>query len=306
MLKENCSKMPPTSRKVLVTGASGQLGQCLQDDHLTEIDAIYLDRADFDLASKASMEAALDQYKPDYIVNCAAYTNVDGAESDRDSAANVNHFGVMDLANLCADRKIKVIHISTDFVFDGKSRKPYKPEDVCSPLGVYGQTKLLGESALCQIMPEDSMIIRTSWLYSEYGANFVKTMLRLFDTKEEFRVVHNQQGSPTYAQGLAALIWHVLETRQFSPGIYHWCDKGITTWYDFANEIGTRGYEKGLIANKGIALPILSSEYPTAAERPMYSALYSYPTLKKYAKIRQLPWQDQLGRMLDALTKANI
>ena len=128
----------------------------------------------------------------------------------------------------------------------------------------------------------------------------------LFELKGECRVVSNQQGSPSYAQGVAALIGHVLESRQCSPGIYHWCDKGVTTWYDFANEIGTRGYDKGLIANKGIALPILSLEYPTAAERPMYSALYSYPTLKKYAKIRQLPWQDQLVRMLDALTKANI
>jgi dTDP-4-dehydrorhamnose reductase len=293
--------MPHTSRRVLVTGSSGQLGQCLQVGIAHDLDIVYLDRADFDLSDATSMEAALDRHKPDYVVNCAAYTNVDGAESDRDIAANINHFGVLDLANLCAERRIKIIHISTDFVFDGTSRKPYKSEDVCSPLGVYGQTKLLGESALAQVMPEDTMIIRTSWLYSEYGSNFVKTMLRLFETKEEFRVVHNQQGSPTYAQGLAALIWHILGTRQFSPGVYHWCDKGVTTWYDFANEVGKRGYEKGLIANKGVAMPILSSEYPTASERPMYSALYSYPTLKKYPKIRQLPWQDQLDRMLDAL-----
>jgi dTDP-4-dehydrorhamnose reductase len=288
-------------RKVLVSGSSGQLGRCLQDHNLTELEAVFLDRSAFDLSNKASMEEALDEYKPDYVVNCAAYTNVDGAESDQDAAANVNHFGVMDLANLCAERRIKIIHISTDFVFDGTARKPYQPDDLCSPIGVYGRTKLLGESALAQVMPEDTMIIRTSWLYSEYGSNFVKTMLRLFETKEEFRVVHNQQGSPTYAQGLASLIWHILEARQFAPGVYHWSDKGVTTWYDFANEIGNRGLEKGLISKKGAALPILSSEYPTAAERPMYSALYIYPTLKRYPKIRQLPWQDQLDQMLDAL-----
>ncbi|MFT5048192.1 MAG: dTDP-4-dehydrorhamnose reductase [Porticoccaceae bacterium] len=293
-------------KKVLVSGCSGQLGQCLQDHELKELDAIYLDRSNFDLTSKDSMARALDLYKPDYVVNCAAYTNVDGAESDRDAAANINHFGVMDLANLCSERRIKIVHVSTDFVFDGKDRKPYQPSDLCSPLGVYGQTKLLGELALAQIMPEDTMVIRTSWLYSEYGANFVKTMLRLFETKDTFRVVHNQQGSPTYAQGLASLIWHVLETRQFSSGVYHWCDKGITTWYDFANEIGRRALEKGIISKKGTAFPILSSEYLTAAERPMYSALYSYPTLKRYPKIRQLPWQDQLDHMLDELVDKNV
>ena len=295
------SKMLTTLRRVLVTGSRGQLGRCLQDHNLTDLEAIFLDRSKFDLTKKSSMEEALDEYKPDYIVNCAAYTNVDGAESDPDTAANVNHFGVMDLANLCAERRIKIIHISTDFVFDGKARKPYQPDDPCSPVAVYGQTKLLGESALAQILPEDTMIIRTSWLYSEYGANFVKTMLRLFETKDSFRVVHNQQGSPTYAQGLAALIWHVLESRQFAAGVYHWSDKGVTTWYDFANEIGSRGLAKGLIRTKGAVLPILSSEYPAAAERPMYSALYIYPTLKRYPKIRQLPWRDRLDQMLDAL-----
>ena len=262
-------------------------------------------RSDFDLTDKDSIQDNLDTRQPDYVVNCAAYTDVDGAESNRDLAANVNHFGVMDLAKACAARRVKIIHISTDFVFDGKARKPYKPDDTCSPVSTYGQTKLLGESALAQIMPEDTMVIRTSWLYSEYGSNFVKTMLRLFDTKEEFRVVHNQQGSPTYARGLATLIWHILETRQFAPGVYHWCDKGVTSWYEFATEIGKRGLEKGLITRKGIAMPILSSEYPAAAERPMYSALYSYPTLKKYPKIKQLPWQDQLNAMLDTLREAN-
>jgi len=293
-------------RRVLVSGSSGQLGSCLRTQEKNGLESVFLERSQFDLCDKLSMDRALDEYKPDYVVNCAAYTNVDGAEADRDAAANVNHFGVLDLANSCAKRRIKIIHISTDFVFDGKARKPYQPNDICSPIGVYGQTKLLGEVELGQIMPEDTMIIRTSWLYSEFGSNFVKTMLRLFETKEEFRVVHNQQGSPTYAQGLAALIWHVLETRQFSAGVYHWCDKGVTTWYDFANEIGNRGLMKGLISNKGAAFPILSSEYPTAAERPVYSALYSYPTLKRYPKIRQLPWQDQLDRMLDALVEPKI
>tara|TARA_R110002072_G_scaffold1598_8_gene13678 strand:- start:2015 stop:2917 length:903 start_codon:yes stop_codon:yes gene_type:complete len=293
-------------RKVLVIGANGQLGQCLKVQPPVDLDIKFANKLDLDLADRGSIRAAFDEIKPDYVVNCAAYTNVDGAENDRDAAANVNHFGVMDLANLCSERRIKVIHISTDFVFDGKSRKPYHPDDICSPVGVYGQTKLLGEVALAQIMPEDTMIIRTSWLYSEFGSNFVKTMLRLFETKESFRVVHNQQGSPTYAMGLAELIWHVLDTRQFSPGVYHWCDKGVTTWYDFANEIGQRALNKGLISSKGAAFPILSSEYPTAAERPMYSALYCYPTLKRYTKIRQLPWQDQLSRMLDALADQRV
>lgn len=293
-------------RKVLVLGADGQLGQCLKVKTPEDLDVQYVNKQHLDLATRGSISAALDEFQPDYIINCAAYTNVDGAESNRDLAANVNHFGVMDLANLCAERRIKIIHISTDFVFDGKARKPYHPDDICSPLGVYGQTKLLGEVALAQIMPEDTMIIRTSWLYSEFGSNFVKTMLKLFETKESFRVVHNQQGSPTYAMGLAALIWHVLETRQFSSGVYHWCDKGVTTWYDFANEIGRRALDKGIISKKGAAFPILSSEYPTAAERPMYSALYSYPTLKRYPKVRQLPWQDQLDRMLNELVDQRV
>jgi dTDP-4-dehydrorhamnose reductase len=293
-------------RKVLVLGADGQLGQCLKVKTPDDLDVQYVNKQHLDLTIRKSISAALDEVQPDYIINCAAYTNVDGAESNRDLAANINHFGVMDLANHCAERRIKIIHISTDFVFDGKARKPYHPDGICSPLGVYGQTKLLGEVALAQIMPEDTMIIRTSWLYSEFGSNFVKTMLKLFETNESFRVVYNQQGSPTYAMGLAELIWHVLETRQFSSGVYHWCDKGVTTWYDFANEIGRRALAKGIISKKGAAFPILSSEYLTAAERPMYSALYSYPTLKRYPKIRQLPWQDQLDRMLDELVDRKV
>lgn len=294
--------MQSTSRRVLVTGSRGQLGRCLQFTLPDDVDlrVTFSTSEDFNLTDVQSMRIVLDELRPDYIVNCAAYTDVDGAEDNPDQASAVNHFALIDLAGLCAERKIKLLHISTDFVFDGKARKPYPPEHECSPVSQYGRTKALGERAVAQALPEDSMIIRTSWLYSEFGSNFVKTMLKLYENQDSFRVVHNQKGSPTYAIGLAKLIWHILGTRQFSPGVFHWCDKGEVSWYDFAVEIGNRATNKGIISKSGVAMPILSSEYGAKAVRPNYSCLYCYPTLKKYPKMRQLPWRDRLDQMLDA------
>lgn len=293
-------------RRVIVTGADGQLGLCLRSiaPKGTDLKIFFFGHSEFDLLDVDGMRSTIEDINPDYIVNCAAYTDVEGAEDNPDDAQNLNHFALIDLSNICAERKIKLFHISTDFVFDGRSRKPYNTDDLCGPLNIYGRTKVLGEHAIQVAIPEDSMIIRTSWLYSEFGSNFVKTMLHLYNTQESFRVVHNQEGTPTYALGLAELIWHVLVTRQFTPGIYHWCDKGKTTWYDFAIAIGEKGVRKGLIESmekKAAAMPILSSEYLTKAERPMYSCLYSYHTLRRYTKFRQFLWQDHLERMLGRL-----
>lgn len=295
--------MQSTFRKVIVTGANGQLGRCLHSiaPQTDDLKIYFFGKADFDLRNKAAMQATIDELEPDYIINCAAYTNVDDAEDEIQEAQALNYFALVDLCNICSEKRIKLMHISTDFAFDGKARKPYPPDSPTDPINAYGQSKVLGERAILHAIPEDAMIIRTSWLYSEYGSNFVKTILHLYNTRKEFHVVHNQKGTPTYARGLAEVIWHVIETRQFSPGIYHWCDKGQTTWYDFAIAIGEKGVRKGLIENKGAAFPILSSEYPAKARRPMYSCLYSYPTLKRYSKLRQYPWQDQLEKMLDVL-----
>lgn len=293
-------------RRVIITGADGQLGRCLRSiaPKGTDLEVFFLGHSEFDLLDVAGMTATIDEIKPDYIVNCAAYTDVEGAEDNPDDAENLNHFALIDLSNICAERRIKLFHISTDFVFDGKARSPYYTDAQTGPLNIYGRTKVLGEHAILTAIPEDAMIIRTSWLYSEFGSNFVKTMLHLYNTQESFRVVHNQVGTPTYALSLAELIWHVLVTRQFTPGIYHWCDKGKTTWYDFAITIGEKSVRKGLIESvekRAAAMPILSSEYPTKAERPMYSCLFTYHTIRRYGKIHQYSWQDQLERMLSRL-----
>ena len=296
--------MQNTTRKVLVTGGNGQLAQCLKSIEPVDLDVVYLDKAALDITDELAIASCLEEISPDYVINCAAYTSVDGAELNHELANRINHLGVLYLAKACAKNRIKVIHISTDFVFDGKARKPYPTEASCAPINVYGNSKLSGELVLADTLPEDAMIIRTSWLYSEYGSNFVKTMLRLLETEEKLRVVHDQRGSPTYAMGLAKLIWYVLETRQFTPGLFHWCDKGDTTWYDFVIQIGESALKRKIISRKAPTMPILSTEYPGAAERPMYSSLYCYPTIKRYKKILHLPWQQQLNTMLDNLAKS--
>lgn len=287
--------------RVLVCGASGQLGQCLSTSISESIDAVFLGREEFNLSDSATIQSRVAELKPTFIVNCAAYTNVDGAESDREGAFAVNQKGVADLANICAELGIKLIHISTDFVFDGRKQSPYVPTDECAPVGIYGTSKYQGEIAVLNALPSSAMVIRTSWLYSEFGGNFVKTMLRLHETKDEFQVVEDQKGSPTYALGLAQLVWHILETDNLIPGVFHWSDSGVTSWFEFAQEIGDQGHSLGLIDRKALVKPILAKEYGSVAPRPAYSALDCGATANAYPQIERQPWRVNLRQMLQNL-----
>ncbi len=289
--------------KVLVTGSSGQLGQCLADTCSNQLVVTFFDRARFNLCDREQMREILQAEKPEFVLNGAAYTNVDGAQTDAALADKVNHAGVVELARLCSEFETCLIHISTDFVFDGLATEPYATDHPTAPLGVYGKTKYAGEQALLELMPETAMVIRTSWLYSEYGGNFVKTVLRLFESMDSFSVVCDQFGSPTYARGLAKLIWHILESGHFTPGVFHWSDAGVTSWFEFAREIGEQGRQLGLLTEKAEILEILAKDYSSAAPRPDYSALNCEKILGTYPMIRQVGWQTNLTKMLSKLSR---
>lgn len=253
---------------ILVLGASGQLGRCIA--HVAQGSAHryhFASRATLDLSDTAAIGQFATQEGIEVIINAAAYTAVDRAEDEPDQADEVNHLAVARLAEVCKQRDIFLVHISTDYVFSGSSSVPYTEDMPTEPIGVYGQTKRLGEVAIQRIAPRH-LILRTSWLYSPYGANFLKTMLRLGAERSELRVVFDQVGTPTSALSLAHFIVSVLERGGLDKsGLYHFSNEGVASWYDFAEAIfRLSGYTTTLH-------PIRSSEYPTRAERPHFSVL---------------------------------
>jgi len=252
----------------LVFGASGQLGQCLahvaQERNLAGL--VLLPEAQADILDPAGLAAQFAQYRPAYVINCAAYTAVDKAEDEADLARRINRDGVENLARLCGEYGAVLIQISTDFVFAGTGNQPLLETDETAPLSVYGLTKLEGERV---IAPHTAryFILRTSWLYSEFAGNFVKTMLQLGRARAELRVIWDQVGTPTYAVDLAGCILHLIETQSQEFGLYHYSNEGMTSWYDFATAI----FELSGTAVR--TLPIRTAEYPTKATRPAYSVL---------------------------------
>ncbi len=254
--------------KILVTGANGQLGNELRNLLETEIPGctLYTDRDELDLTDAKAVDAFILDNEITHIVNCAAYTAVDRAEEEKLACSAVNCDAVKNLAMAADANGVKVIHISTDYVFDGTNHRPYRESDKVNPISQYGTTKRKGETALLALAPE-SIIIRTAWLYSSYGNNFVKTMLRLADSHEEVRVISDQIGTPTYARDLAVAILKILTSHQWVSGIYHFTNEGAASWYDFAHAIFR-------IAGKKVKLtPIPTEDYPTLAIRPAYSIL---------------------------------
>ena len=254
--------------KILITGANGQLGNELRELLEEKIpgQTIYTDREELDLTDAKAVETFVVNNDITHIVNCAAYTAVDKAEDQKRECALINTDAVKNLA-LAADASgAKIIHISTDYVFDGTNHRPYRESDKVNPISQYGTTKRKGETALLALAPE-SIIIRTAWLYSSHGNNFVKTMLRLADSQKEVRVVSDQIGTPTYARDLACAILKVLQSHQWVAGIYHFTDEGAASWYDFAHAIFR-------IAGKKVKLvPIPTEDFPTPESRPAYSIL---------------------------------
>jgi dTDP-4-dehydrorhamnose reductase len=256
--------------KILVTGKNGQLGKSIHkivtNNEQTD-EFVFVGRKELNLSSTDSITSYFNHNNFDIIINCAAHTAVDKAEEEAVLANQINHLAVAQLAQIAKMQQAKLIHISTDYVFDGESDKPYTEADATNPINIYGKTKLAGEQALKEIMPTDAIIIRTSWVYSEYGNNFVKTMLRLGKQRDELSVVGDQKGSPTYATDLADVILEIIQNKSFTrmgqvTQIYHYSNKGEISWYEFTKEI----FE---LADIQCSInPITTEQYPTPAKRP--------------------------------------
>jgi len=253
-----------------MTGAGGQLGRALQATVPAGVDPVALDRAALDIGDAAAVMARVRDLAPALIINAAAYTAVDKAESDAETAHRINADAPGHLAAAAAAIGARFIHISTDFVFDGTSGTPYRPDHPTAPLGVYGATKLAGERAVQAAQP-DALIVRTAWVYGDTGHNFVRTMLRLMAERDEVRVVADQIGTPSYATGLARALWAL--DAAGATGIHHWTDSGAASWYDFAVAIQEEALAIGLLTRAVPVIPIATSDYPTPARRPSYSVL---------------------------------
>ena len=284
--------------KVLLLGANGQLGwelkrTCPQDLILTTFD---YPKVDF--LSTTSITTCIEKARPDWIINAAAYTAVDKAEEERDTADRINHTAVREIAGLCRQNNIRLIQISTDFVFNGKAHRPYQPQDTPDPISTYGKTKLKGEQAALEILKDDAAIIRTAWLYSSHGANFVKSMLNFFKTKPELNIIDEQIGTPTWANGLAHAVWKAIDKKL--TGIHHFTDAGIASWYDFATAIQEEALSLNLTQKEIPINPIPASQYPTPAERPFYSVL-DKTSLWQTLDLKPVHWRKQLRSMIKEL-----
>lgn len=285
--------------KVLITGGTGQLGQALQElivnQQHSNWEADFKSSQDLDITDFEAVSEVLGSKEYAYCINCAAFTHVDKAEEDTDLARQVNVNGARNLALGCHQNSTVLIHISTDFVFDGFQNTPYSEEDVARPLGFYGDTKYKGERAIISNL-EEHFILRTSWLYSEYANNFMKTMMRLGAERDELSVVYDQVGTPTYALDLARVIVQIIDAHSIEYGIYNYSNEGVASWYDFAKAI----FEE---AQLEINLkPILSAEYPTPARRPNYSVL-DKTKIKTQFNIDVPHWRDSLRVAVKAAQK---
>lgn len=285
--------------KVVVLGALGQLGCALRESQPSGLSVIYFSKQDLDITNATELKNTLLRENAQYVINATAFTAVDLAETEVEKAFAVNASAVESLAKICGEAGIKLIHISTDFVFAGNAYQPYKPSDACSPLNVYGESKRAGELAIAKYASDSSVVVRTSWLYGANGNNFVKTMLRLFRERETVNVVCDQVGCPTLVDGLANWIWRVCK-EGVAVGVYHWCDAGVASWYDFAKAVQELAIEKGVLTKRCNVLPIYSENYPTAAQRPSYSVLDTRASVFSKADT-PVYWRENLSLMLDKL-----
>lgn len=257
--------------RVLITGASGQLGHELVAAAPERMHVCAFGRDDLDITDTAAIAERFEAAAPDVVINAAAFTAVDRAEHERARAFAVNENGATNIAAAAALRDARLIHVSTDFVFDGRQATPYSPADPPNPLGVYGESKLAGETGVLRELGQRALIVRTAWVYSGHGHNFVNTMLRLMREKDELRVVCDQIGTPTWAGGLARTLWAAVESD--ASGVLHWSDAGVASWYDFAVAIQEEGLAAGLLDRAIPIFPIRTAEYPTPARRPACAVL---------------------------------
>jgi dTDP-4-dehydrorhamnose reductase len=298
--------------RILVTGKNGQLGKSIHkvvnsevktNNNLSSNNFAFVGREELDLNSESSISHYFDSNdKFDIIINCAAYTQVDKAEQEVELANQINHLAVKQLASIANKQQARLIHISTDYVFDGESNKPYTETDETNPINVYGKTKLAGEKALQKAMSTDAIIIRTSWVYSEYGNNFVKIMLRLGKEREKLNVVSDQIGSPTYATDLANVILNIVKNKAFKEAghatqVYHYSNEGEISWYEFAKEI----FKLAEIECK--VSPIITEQYPTPAKRPK-NTLMNKDKITKVFSMDTPDWKESIVIFITTLRGA--
>ncbi len=281
--------------KVLLLGAGGQLGRELQETLPDNIELNAYSQSELDITSTDALDECIATVKPDTIINAAAYTAVDRSEEETELAMLVNCHAVRNLAEMAKRSKILLAHVSTDFVFSGVNHKPYSPNDPTGPEGAYGLSKLKGEEVLRDVLGDQALIIRTAWLYSAFGNNFVKTMLQLMATKPRLAVIDEQIGTPTWARGLAEAIWRALAKQLV--GTFHWTDAGVASWYDFAVAIQEEALSMGLLKSEIPILPIPASQYPTPAKRPFYSVL-DKTGFWSALDLQPVHWRKQLRSML--------
>lgn len=278
---------------ILVTGSNGQLGSEIKELSVEyKYNFFFTDKNSLDISNEKDIKDFIETNDINTIINCAAYTAVDQAEEDESNADKINHFAVQYLAKISKEKNIKLIHVSTDYVFNGEAYKPYAESDTPNPNGVYGRTKLDGEKSILDINPDNAIIIRTSWVYSSFGNNFVKTMLRLAKERDSLGVIFDQVGTPTYARDLAKGILEILpKIKNEKVEIYNYSNEGVLSWYDFAKEI-MRMAKLDCKIN-----PIETKEYPTPATRPHYSLL-NKSKIKKEFDITIPYWKDSLDECL--------
>lgn len=281
--------------KVLITGAMGQLGRSLAKTAVPDAQLLPVSHGDLDIADADAVLAYVRRHAPEVIINAAAHTAVDRAESESELAQRVNADGPRYLAAAARAVGARLIHISTDFVFDGKASVPYHPEAATAPLSVYGRTKLAGERAVLETLPEASVIVRTAWVYAAAGNNFVRTMLRVMNANGAVRVVADQVGTPTAAVSLAETLWKIVREPRIT-GIHHWTDAGVASWYDFAVAIAEEGGALNLVPPTVTVTPIATADYPTPARRPAYSVL-DKNSLARYGLVPE-HWRRRLREVL--------
>jgi dTDP-4-dehydrorhamnose reductase len=289
--------------RVLITGTSGQVGTALRRGSPAGMEVRALTRAELDISDAAAVDAALTAWRPQVVINAAAYTAVDRAEDQAELATAINVRGPANLARAVHGLAgCRLLHISTDYVFDGRAAGAYQPEDQPNPLGVYGRTKLQGEHAVLEPLGERAVILRTAWVYAEHGRNFLLTMLRLMHERSAVRVVADQRGTPTAARSVATALWMIAQ-RPDIHGILHWTDRGTDSWFGFAIAIGEEARAAGLLAVAPRVTPITTAEYPTRAHRPANSVLDIEATIKVLG-LTPPHWRDNLRSTLNLISAA--
>lgn len=288
--------------KVIITGKGGQLAWELEQLSPKEYDVLCVGIDELDITNEMLVNEFIVNEQPDIVINAAAYTAVDKAEEEIELAYAVNELGTQYLASACKKINARILHVSTDFVFDGSQTTPYQTDVIPNPINVYGASKLAGDNALQTILPHNSVIVRTAWVYSKHGSNFVKSMLRLMQEKSQLGIIYDQIGTPTWAKGLAEWLWRIAEKPEVD-GTFHWTDAGIASWYDFAVAIQELGIEKGMLKSAIPILPIPTSAYPTPAKRPAFSVI-DKSSAEVVSGLQTTHWRKQLSFMMDELSLA--